>query len=333
MIITRTPFRISFFGGGTDFPEFYNQYGGSVLSSTINKYCYIVIRVLPPYFDYKYRIRYTKREEVNCIDDIIHPVVRESLKFMEIKHGIEVVHTSDIPAMSGIGSSSSFTVGFLHSLYAMQGKIVSKRVLAGEAIKIEQEILRENVGSQDQAAAAFGGFNRIDFNKEKKFYVTPITIKEERIEQIQHSLMLYFTGFTRNSSDISLEQRQNIKSNIRELTVMKDLVDEAISILNSQTEPIDSFGRLLDETWKIKRNLSTKVSNEYIDDIYSIAKKSGAIGGKLLGAGGGGFLLCFVPREKQAAVRLALKDLLYVPFRFEKLGSQIIMYTPEDYYE
>jgi D-glycero-alpha-D-manno-heptose-7-phosphate kinase len=333
MVITRTPFRISFFGGGTDFPEFYVDHGGSVLSTTINKYCYILCRTLPPFFDYRYRIRYTKREEVNRIDDIAHPVVRESLRALKVSQGIEMVHTSDIPAMSGIGSSSAFTVGFLHCLYAMKGLIISKRYLASEAIKMEQEILNENVGSQDQAAVAFGGFNRIDFNREKNFYVVPITIPTERIEEIQKSLMLFFTGFTRNSSEICCEQRKNISSRIKELKMMRDMVDQAICILNSPGEPIDSFGKLLDETWKLKCSLSSRVTNNAIDDLYSLVKKSGALGGKLLGAGGGGFLLCFVPPEKQAQVRQALKDLIYVPFRFENLGSQIILYSPEDCYE
>ncbi|MHC9544296.1 MAG: kinase [Vulcanimicrobiota bacterium] len=333
MIITRTPFRISFFGGGTDFPEFFNEHGGSVLSTTINKYCYIVCRILPPFFEYKYRIRYTKREEINFVNEIIHPVVRETLRYLEIEDGIEMVHTSDIPAMSGIGSSSAFTVGFFQSLYAMKGKVVSKRFLASEAIKMEQEILNENVGCQDQAAVAFGGFNKIDFSRERKFYVMPITVKPERIEKIQESLMLFFTGFTRNSSVIACEQRQNVPSRIKELTLMRELVDEAIRILNSETEPIESFGKLLDETWKLKCSLSSKVTNSAIDDIYSLVMKSGAIGGKLLGAGGGGFLLCFVPRERQPHIRQLLKNLVYVPFKFENLGSQIIMYSPEDRYD
>ncbi|MEI6056121.1 MAG: kinase [Lentisphaerota bacterium] len=333
MIITRTPFRISFFGGGTDFPEHYKEHGGCVLSTTINKYCYIICRKLPPFFEYKYRIRYTHREETKSINEIGHPVVREVLRYLGIKDGIEMVHTSDIPAMSGIGSSSAFTVGFLHSLYSLKGKIVGKRYLASEAIKIEQEILKENVGSQDQVAAAFGGFNRIDFTNEHNFYVTPITINEDRIKQIQDSLMLFFTGTTRYSSNISAEHRKNLPGKVKELNSMKHLVDEAINVLNNENEPIDTFGKLLDETWKIKRSLSNLVSNSAIDDLYSAVKHAGAIGGKLLGAGGGGFLLCFVPVEKQHKVSLLLKKYIHVPFRFESLGSQITMYSPEDKYD
>ena len=332
MIITRTPFRISFFGGGTDFPEYFKEHGGAVLSTSINKYCYLVTRLLPPFFDFNYRIRYTEREETSRIDEIAHPVVRESLKQYNINSGIEVVHTSDIPARSGIGSSSAFTVGFIHALSAMKGDIVTKRYLAAEAIKMEQQVLKENVGCQDQVATAFGGFNRIDFSDGLHFYVTPVTIKKERLMGFQGNLMLFFTGFTRFSSEVAAEHKKNISRNIKDLQVMKEMVDEATRILSAPKESLDNLGQLLDENWKLKRGLSKQVSNKNIDDLYIEAKKAGAIGGKILGAGGGGFLLLYVPVEKQSNVKERLKGYLHVPFKFEDLGSQIIMYAPDQKY-
>ena len=332
MIITRTPFRISFFGGGTDFLEYFKEHGGSVVSATINKYCYITCRKLPPFFTYKYLIRYLHREEINEISEIAHPVVRESLRKYFSKTGVEIVHTSDIPARSGVGSSSAFTVGMIHALSAMQGNIVTKRFLASEAIEMEHDILKENVGCQDQVACAFGGFNKIDFNNELNYYVTPITIKEERIQQLQSNLMLYFTGFSRYSSEVALEQKKNISKNIKSLHTMKEMVDEANKILNSPNESLDSFGKLLDESWRIKRTLSSQISNNHIDELYRNARSAGALGGKILGAGAGGFLLLYVPLEKQPKVREKLKNFLHVPFRFENLGSQIIMYAPDQKY-
>jgi D-glycero-alpha-D-manno-heptose-7-phosphate kinase len=326
MIITRTPFRISFFGGGTDFPDFYRKHGGTVLSATINKYCYITTRILPPFFDYKYRIRYSTREETKTVEDIKHPVVREVLRKFGLDHGIEMVHTSDIPAMSGIGSSSAFTVGFLQGMHALTGQMTTKRQLANCAIEIEQNILKENVGSQDQVAAAFGGLNRIDFDKTRNFFVSPVPLSEVKMVELESHLMLFFTGMTRFSSDVSEGHKRNISANIKKLCEMRDLVDEAIEILNSNSSLI-KFGKLLDKNWKIKRSLSISISNSFIDDCYLKAKKSGAIGGKILGAGGGGFLLIFAEPGKHAKVKKALSNLLYVPFAFENLGSQIIMYS------
>ena len=326
MIITRTPFRISFFGGGTDFPDFYRKHGGAVLSATINKYCYITTRYLPPFFDFKYRIRYSSREETKTIDEIKHPVVREVLRKFGIENGIEMVHTSDIPAMSGIGSSSAFTVGFLQGMHALTGKLTTKRELAKWAIDIEQDILKENVGSQDQVAAAFGGLNRIDFDKVRNFYVSPVPLSEEKNVELESHLMLFFTGMTRLSSEVSEGHKRNIPTNYKKLCEMRDLVDEAIEILNSNSSLIE-FGKLLDKNWKIKRSLSSSISNSAIDDYYLKAKKAGAIGGKILGAGGGGFLLIFAEPDNHIEVKKALSDLLYVPFAFENLGSQIIMYS------
>lgn len=330
MIISRTPFRISFFGGGTDYPIWYEENGGVVLNTAINKYCYITCRYLPPFFDYKYRIRYREYEEIKTISEIKHPSVRECLKFVDLgKRGVEIQHNADLPAMSGLGSSSSFTVGLLNVLYALKGKITTKRQLALEAIHIEQDIIKENVGSQDQTAAAFGGFNRIVFGGEQKITVQPITVRKEKLELLQNSLMLFFIGFPRNASDIAAEQIKKTPDKNKELKIMMELVESAINILNNNEETLDDFGRLLDESWKIKRGLTSKITSSVIDEIYETGIKAGALGGKLLGAGGGGFMLFFVKPELQPKVKERLKKLLYVPFAFENLGSQIIYYAPE----
>jgi len=332
LIITRTPFRISFFGGGTDYPVHYKEHGGAVLSTTINKYCYINCRYLPPFFDHKYRIRYTKREETKNVSEIEHPSVRECLKFVNAEKGIEMVHTSDIPARSGIGSSSAFTVGFLNALYALSGKMVTKRQLAREAIHIEQSIIKENVGSQDQVAAAFGGINKIEFGGDREFYVTPMTIKENKLNMLQDSLMFFYTGIVRNASEIAGEQINATPSKKKELDLMIEIVDEAVNILNADSDDIDDFGRLLHKSWKIKRSITNLITNGKIDQIYDTALKAGALGGKLLGAGGGGFVLFYVPPEYQARVKEKLRNILLVPFRFENLGSQVIMYSTQDFF-
>lgn len=332
MIITRTPFRVSFFGGGTDYPIYYKEHGGAVLSTTINKYCYINCRYLPPFFDYKYRIRYTMREETKNVSEIKHPSVRECLKFVNAEKGIEMVHTSDIPARSGIGSSSAFTVGFLNALYALSGKMVTKRQLAREAIHVEQSIIKENVGSQDQVAAAFGGINKIEFGGDREFYVTPITIKENKLNKLQDSLMFFYTGLVRNASEITGEQINATPSKKKELDLMVEMVDEAVNILNADSDDINDFGKLLHESWKIKRSLTNLITNDKIDQIYDAAIKAGALGGKLLGAGGGGFVLFYVPPACQARVKEKLRNLLLVPFRFENLGSQVIMYSTQDFF-
>ena len=332
MIITRTPFRISFFGGGTDYPAYYKKHGGAVLSTTINKYCYISCRYLPPYFDYNYRIRYSKREETKTISQIQHPSVRECLKMCGLNKGIEIVHTSDIPARSGVGSSSSFTVGLLNALYALNGKMVTKRQLAREAIHVEQTMIKENVGSQDQVATAFGGFNKIEFGGDRIFYVTPLTVNPEKLESLQNRLILFFTGFSRTASDIAGEQIKRTPEKYNELKTMKEMLDEVIEILNGSSNSIDDFGRLLNESWKIKRNLTKLITNDKIDQIYSAAIEAGALGGKLLGAGGGGFILFYAPIEFHSRIRERLKNLLCVPFQFENLGSQVIMYSTQEIY-
>lgn len=330
MIITRTPFRISFFGGGTDYPVWYRQNGGAVLSSTINKYCYISTRYLPPFFDYKFRIRYTTREETKNIDEIKHPAVRACLKYMNLNIGLEMVHTSDLPAMSGIGSSSAFTVGFLNSLYALKGKIVTKRQLAREAIHIEQNLIKENVGSQDQIAASFGGLNKIEFGGDNDFYVHPITIPKEKNNLFQSHLLLFFTGISRNASDIAGEQIKRTAEKKAELTAMLEMVDEAVDILNSDSRNILDFGKLFHESWKLKMGLTDLIANNTIKDIYKSALSAGALGGKLLGAGGGGFMLFFAPPEKHDQIKKALKNLLYVPFSFENLGTQVVLYSTQN---
>jgi D-glycero-alpha-D-manno-heptose-7-phosphate kinase len=332
VIITRTPFRISFFGGGTDYPVWYRDNGGAVLSTTINKYCYVSCRYLPPFFDYKYLLRYSVREEVNGIRDIRHPSVRECLAFMNIEKGIEIVHTGDIPARSGIGSSSAFTIGLLSALYALLGKLVTKRQLARDAIHVEQSLIKENVGSQDQVATAFGGFNKIELGGASEFYVNPVTIHQDKLDLLQSHLMLFFTGFSRNASDIACEQIKHTSRHSSELRAMMQMVDEAILILDRSSDNLDDFGKLLHDSWMLKRNLNGLISNSKIDEIYEIGMKSGALGGKLLGAGGGGFILFFASPEFHQRIRLALKNLLFVPFAFEKLGTQIILYSTQDFY-
>lgn len=328
MIITRTPFRISFFGGGTDYPVFYKEHGGAVLSATINKYCYITCRYLPPFFDHKFRIRYTRKEETQTVNEIVHPSVRECLKFMGVEKGLEIVHSGDIPALSGIGSSSSFTVGLLNALYALRGEVVTKRRLAFDAIHIEQNMIGEPVGSQDQTAAAFGGFNHIEFGGRKDgVFVQTIPMEGEKLDYLQNCLLFYFTGFPRYASTVSKEQIKQTPKKIKELHQMKEMVDEAINILNGPAGQIGNFGKLLHESWMIKRGLTSLISTDIIDEIYQSAIGAGALGGKLCGAGGGGFMLLYVPPENQAKVKEKLKDLLLVPIRFENLGSHLVFYS------
>ncbi|MBI2033740.1 MAG: kinase [Candidatus Liptonbacteria bacterium] len=331
MVITKTPFRVSFFGGGTDYPSWAEENGGMVLSTTINKYCYITCRYLPPFFPHNYQIRYTVQEHTKTIEEIKHPSVRECLKFMKMRGGIEMQHNSDLPAMSGLGSSSAFTVGFLHGLYGLQGKLVSKQQLAKDAIHVEQNLIKENVGSQDQVAVAHGGLNKIEFGGPEKVRVTPLAITAEKLEALQGRLMLFFTGFSRDASDIAAEQIKNTKNKEKELRAMAALVPEAMKVL-SASEDLKDFGKLLDESWQLKKGLSSKITNPHIDEMYRTACEAGAIGGKLLGAGGGGFMLLFAEPEIQPAIRKKLGEFLHVPFQFERAGSQIIHFDPTDSY-
>lgn len=330
MIISRAPFRVSFFGGGTDYPAWYREHGGAVISSTINKYCYITCRYLPPFHDFKFLVRYYKREETQTIDDIVHPSVRECLRAMEINRGVDIVHHADLPARSGLGSSSTFTVGLLHALYALKHEMPSKRQLAVSAIRVEQDRIGENVGSQDQTAAAFGGLNRIDFGGSQEIAVTPLILAPERRERLQDHLMFFFTGFARTADEIAKEQVSRMVENRSGLKRMIKLVDEAQAALLDKADGLADFGRLLHEQWMLKRDMSSKITTPVIDEMYAAGRKAGALGGKLLGAGGGGFLLLYVDPERQPAVRKALQKLLYVPCRFEFLGSQIIYFAHED---
>jgi len=328
MIISKTPFRISFFGGGTDYPAWYQENTGAVLSTTIDKYCYISIRYLPPFFEHKHRIVYSFIENVKSVDEIQHPVVKALLKFFKVQKGVEVHHDGDLPAHSGLGSSSAFTVGMLNSMYALKGNIISRNALAKQAIDVERHILKENVGSQDQVAVAYGGFNKIIFLNDHNFRVEPVTIQKERILELQDHLMLVFTGLSRFASEIAADQIKNTSIKKHELTAMRHMVDHAVDILNSSRN-IHEFGKLLHESWQIKKKLSNKISNSDIDSMYDKAVKSGALGGKLLGAGGGGFMLLFVPPERRPEVQAALKDFLEVKFAFENDGSQVIYYNPQ----
>jgi len=330
MVISRTPFRISFFGGGTDYPVWYLENGGSVVNATINKYCFVTARHLPPYFTYKNIFRYYLREEVNDIGEIKHPSIRECLKFLDCNQGIEIVHHADIPAQSGMGSSSTFTVGLLNALYALKNYMPTKRELAINAIHIEQDKIKENVGSQDQTAASFGGMNRIDFGGNEEISVTPIIISKDRFSTLQNNLMLFFSGFSRNATDIAKEQVKAVKRNSLELKEMMSLLEAGFSILKNNDDSLDELGKLLDQQWQIKRSLTSKISNTEIDNIYEKGIKAGALGGKLLGAGGGGFILFYVKPEYQESVKRVFSNLLYVPFRFEFTGSQIIYHSHDN---
>ena len=332
MIITRTPFRISFFGGGTDYPVYYRENGGAVLATTIDKYCYISCRYLPPFFEHTHRVVYSKIENVKSISEIEHPSAKAVLQFMKINSGVEIHHDGDLPARTGLGSSSSFTVGLLHSLYALKGLMPTKMQLAKEAIHIEQDIIKENVGSQDQVSAAFGGFNRIDFNRDGTINVSTVIISKEKLDLLQGHLMFFFTGFSRTASEVAKKQIENTPKKKNELSTMHQMVDEALAILNNEHGDILDFGRLLHKAWELKRSLTDKISTSEIDNIYEVARTTGALGGKLMGAGGGGFMVIFAEPDIQPRIRTRLRGLLEVPFKFENTGSQIIFYQPDGLY-
>jgi len=331
MIISRTPFRISFFGGGTDYPGWYSRHGGAVLATTIDKYCYITCRYLPPFFEHRISINYSKIEHCQTIDEIAHPAVRETLRYLDIRRGVEIHHDGDIPARSGVGSSSAFTVGLLNALYALTGRMASKHQLATESVHLEQDIMKETVGSQDQVLAAYGGLNYIRFDPSGEISVTPLTVGADRIKELGSHLMLLYTGIQRTASNIADSFVNGIEDRRRQLRIMKDLVAESISIVSSGQDILD-FGELLHEAWLAKRSLSATISNSYVDELYEAARAAGAIGGKLIGAGGGGFLLLFVPPSKQRNVRERLNALIHVPFKFEFSGSQIIFCDREKDY-
>lgn len=328
MIITQTPFRMSFFGGGTDFPEFYREHGGAVLSTTFDKYCYVNVRHLPRFFDYSTELSYAKTERVTNVEDIEHPAIREAMKYLNM-HEIRLTYEADLPARSGLGTSSSFAVGMLNAFYALKGKYADKKRLADDAIYLERTLCKESGGIQDQIAASFGGFNRISFDSEG-YTVNPVIISPERKALLGRNLMLFFTGFSRFSSEIQSATEKNLKSKEPQLIEMLGLVEEAEKILTSEAD-LDEFGRLLDDAWKLKRGISSRISTDSIDAVYGKAMRAGAAGGKLLGAGGGGFLLFYVRPENQRRVYEALGDLLYVPFEFETGGTRVIHYMPESY--
>lgn len=328
MIITRTPFRISFFGGGTDYPAWYRVHGGAVLATTIDKYCYISCRCLPPFFEYKHRIVYSRIENVRHNDEIEHPAVRAVFNWANVVDGLEIHHDGDLPARSGLGSSSTFTVGLAHALYSLRGKMVSHETLARDAIHIEQNLIGEHVGSQDQVSAAYGGFNRINFHRDDTFDVLPVILPIHRRDELHDHLMLCFTGLSRIADEIAKSKIDNFKNKETELNYIREMVDEATTILSDSRVSIDEFGKLLDLSWKYKRSLSDRVSTPEIDHIYDEALRAGAIGGKILGAGGGGFMLLFAKPEKHVAIRERLKGLVHVSFNFDNTGSRVALYQP-----
>ncbi|RGE98278.1 kinase [Catenibacterium sp. AM22-15] len=330
MIITKTPFRMSFFGGGTDMEDYFKENGGAVLSTTFDKYCYVNVRHLPKFFDYNTELSYSKIERVTNVEDIQHPAIREAMKMLDM-HEIRLTYEADLPARSGLGTSSSFAVGMLNAFYALKGKYADKKKLADEAIYLERVLCNEAGGWQDQIAASFGGFNRINFGPDG-YEVLPLIISPERKKRLNDNLMMFFTGFTRFSSDV---QKANSATSPDDkkmmLKKMKNLVDEAEAILVNDEKDLDDFGRLLDTTWKLKRQTGGSVSTNSIDALYDKGIKAGALGGKLLGAGGGGFLVFYVQPDKQDSVKKAMSDLMYIPFEFENGGTQVIHYTPESY--
>jgi D-glycero-alpha-D-manno-heptose-7-phosphate kinase len=333
MVITSTPLRISFFGGGTDYPVWYREHGGAVLSTAIDKRCYITCRRLPPFFEYHSRVSYSKVENVVSNDAIQHPSVRACLQFLKFDEGMEIHHVADLPARTGLGTSSAFTVGLLLALYALKNQMRDKQTLAAEAIHVERDLLEEAVGSQDQVSAAHGGFNRINFHTDGSIEVNRILADPNRIVQLEQHLALYFTGFSRIASEIAQEQLKMTPHKTQELNNMLQLVNEAEAVVTNGNRELDEFGRLLHESWEIKRTLTQKISNSNIDEIYQAGLSAGALGGKLLGAGGGGFMLFYVPPERREALRSRLKKLLCVPFNFSNRGSHVVVYEPEAVYD
>lgn len=332
MIITRTPYRVSFFGGGTDYHTWYEQHGGDILSTSINHYNYISCRYLPPFHaEYKNRIAWNILEYPNSVDEIQHNAIRAALKHYGVTNGVEISNQCDLPARSGLGSSSSFCAGLIESIYALKGEMITKYGLAKETIKLEREILNEKGGIQDQIAAVYGGLNHIHINNNGSFSVNPVLISNERKAQLNDNLMLFFTGIVRTSSDIAAKQVKETKDRTAQLTRMQQMVGEAEKILTSPNEDLDNFGRMLHETWMLKRSLTDKISTSVIDELYQTAMKNGALGGKILGAGGGGFLLFYARPENQKAIKKSLRNLIYVPFKFDDQGSQIVYYAPKDY--
>ncbi|MCI8307693.1 MAG: kinase [Lachnospiraceae bacterium] len=329
MIITKTPFRMSFFGGGTDMEEYFRENGGAVLSTTFDKYCYVNVRHLPRFFDYSTELSYSKTERVTDVNDIKHPAIREAMKMLDM-HELRLTYEADLPARSGLGTSSSFAVGMLNAFYALKGKYADKKKLADEAIYLERVLCNEAGGWQDQIAASYGGMNRINFGRDG-YEVLPVIISPERKKMLNDNLLMFFTGFTRFSSDvqkINADGRENKKETLKK---MRELVDEAEDILTDKNKDLDDFGRLLDVTWKLKRQTGVSISTNSIDSFYERGVEAGALGGKLLGAGGGGFLIFYVQPYKHESVKKAMEELMYIPFEFENSGTRVIHYTPETF--
>lgn len=330
MIITRTPFRMSFFGGGTDMENFFREYGGAVISTSFDKYCYVTVRHLPRFFDYSSELSYQTTERVSNLNDIKHPAIRNAMKMLDM-HEIRLTYEADLPARSGLGTSSSFAVGMLNAFYALKGKYADKKKLADEAIYLERELCQEVGGWQDQIAAAYGGFNRINFNEDGTYDVNPVIIHPDRKQLLNDNLLMFFTGFTRFSSDLQKANAVGYAEKVAQLKEMLSLVDEAEKVLTDKHSDLDDLGRLLDKTWRLKRQTGGAITTNSIDALYEAGIEAGALGGKLLGAGGGGFLVFYVQPEKREAVKEAMKSLLYVPFRFEDGGTRVIHYSPETY--
>jgi D-glycero-alpha-D-manno-heptose-7-phosphate kinase len=329
VIVSRTPYRLSLFGGGTDYPKWYLKHGGAVIGTAIDKYCHISVRRLPPFFEHRYRVVYSRIELTQDLLEIEHPAVRAILLDMSEKRGLEIHHDGDLPARSGLGSSSSFTVGLLNALHALRGRMISKDELARDALRIEQDVIREPVGSQDQIWAAYGGLNRIDFARDGSFEVTPLIVTRDRRDELESSLMLFFTGLSRLAMTVAKKQIANLDAKERNLHRMREMVDEAQSIVTSRTRPMLELGALLREAWRLKRELAEGVSTPEIDAIHDAAIAAGAAGGKLLGAGGGGFMAFVVPPDRRAAVRAALGDLIEVGIKVNAPGSRIVVYEPD----
>ena len=333
MIITRTPLRISFFGGGTDYPIYFREFGGAVLSTAIDKCCYITCRRLPPFFEYHSRVSYSKVENVNDNASFQHPSVRGCLKYMGIDEGVEIHHVADLPARTGLGTSSAFTVGLLLGLYGLKDQMRNKHALAADAIHVEQNVIGEAVGSQDQVSAAYGGFNRINFNTDGSFQVRQVIASPERLARLQDHFALFFTGFSRTASEIAKEQIKMTPHKKNELQTMGQMVGEAEDIVTNPNRSLDEFGYLLHECWKVKRTLTGSITNSSLDEIYEAGRSAGALGGKILGAGGGGFMLFFVPPERRKELRMRLKNLLCVPFGISNRGSHVVVYEPEEKFD
>ncbi len=332
MIITRSPYRISFFGGGTDYHTYYEKYGGDILSTSINHYNYISCRFFPPFHaEYRNRIAWRILEYPDKIADIKHNAIREALKYYGVDKGIEISNQCDLPARSGLGSSSSFCSGLIKSIYALKGEMISKYGLAKETIKLERQILKEDGGIQDQIASVYGGLNHIHINHNGSFSVEPVIMEESRKKALNEHLLLFFTGISRNSFELAKKQQTAVKDKTAQLHTMQKMVNQSCSILTSHNSDLSDFGRMLHETWLLKRSLTNVITNSTIDEIYEKAMKNGALGGKVLGAGGGGFILFYAEPECHAKIKQALNNLINVPFKFDDQGCQIVLYAPKQY--